>query len=125
MLKASNIEFEEDKEPSLLSSERCPRCKELNDRNRELCFKCGLPLSEKMRKEEEAAENKAKEEAEAKLVEKLRVELLSGMFGIDNMIKMQKKLIDIHVAKNMTDTPEYETLIAQYEIIREINEKKE
>lgn len=124
MLKASNIEVEEDKEPSLLSSERCPRCKELNDRNREFCFKCGLPLSEKMRKEEEAAEKKAKEEAEAQLFEKVRVEVLNSIYGgIDNNMRLQKKLMERLVANNMKDTPEYETIADQYEINRKIKEE--
>jgi integrase/recombinase XerD len=70
MLKVNNIEVgEEDKEPSLLATERCPRCKEINDKNRELCFKCGLPLSEKARREELEDEKKAKEEEQQAIIE--------------------------------------------------------
>lgn len=93
MLKAAGIEVEEDQEPSLLSSERCPRCKELNDKNRELCFKCGLPLSEKMRKEVEEAERKQKEEDNAELIKRAKSEFLTELMkDLDNPKESFKKM---------------------------------
>jgi integrase/recombinase XerD len=79
MLKANGIEVEEDQEPSLLATERCPRCRELNDKNRELCFKCGLPLSEKARIEELEAEKKAEAERMKKLKSEIQDDLFKGM----------------------------------------------
>lgn len=78
MLKAAGIEVEgEDQEPSLLATERCPRCKEINDKNRELCFKCGLPLSEKSRRDELEIERKAKEAHDKELIEKAKKEAIT------------------------------------------------
>jgi integrase/recombinase XerD len=72
MLKANGIEIDEDdKEPSLLSTERCPRCKEINGKNREICFKCGLPLSEKARKEAELSELHKDQRIADNVIEKL------------------------------------------------------
>jgi integrase/recombinase XerD len=91
MLKASGIEIsEEDKQPSLFSSERCPRCKELNDKTREICFKCGLPLSEKTRKEEEEAKKKAEDERLAKIKGELKEEL--SVVSISNYRELQKQM---------------------------------
>ena len=59
MLAANGIvKDEEDKPLSLLATERCQRCKELNDKNREVCYKCGLPLSEGARLQAEEEERK-------------------------------------------------------------------
>lgn len=76
MLEASGIEVdEEEQEPSLLSTDRCPRCGELNNIDRDLCHKCGLPLSEKKRLEIEDAERKAKEAERAEMMSQLRAEM--------------------------------------------------
>jgi integrase/recombinase XerD len=61
MLKANNIEVEDDdgkKEVSLLATERCPRCKEINGKNRDYCSRCGLALSEEERKREQEEQDR-------------------------------------------------------------------
>ena len=59
MLAANGIVRDEaDTAPSLLATERCARCGEINGKNRELCFKCGLPLSEGARLSAEEEERK-------------------------------------------------------------------
>jgi integrase/recombinase XerD len=72
MFKAAGIEVEEDQEPSLLATERCANCKELNDKSKELCWKCGVPLSETVKQKQE-------EKHDAELIERVKKEILEAL----------------------------------------------
>jgi integrase/recombinase XerD len=69
MFKAAGIVVDEEQEPSLLSAERCPRCKALNAKINDCCDTCGLPLSEKARMEEAEAEREAQAEHDNELIQ--------------------------------------------------------
>jgi len=45
ILKMNGIQIEE-KEEQALKTSKCPRCKEIQDKKAQFCYKCGLPLSE-------------------------------------------------------------------------------
>jgi integrase/recombinase XerD len=92
MLSANGItKDEEDTEPSLLATERCPRCKELNDKSRDLCFKCGLPLSEKARKEAELSELHTEQRITDNVIEQLKKQ---GIIGNVEQKKDDRPYID-------------------------------
>jgi hypothetical protein len=89
----------------LLSSERCPNCKELNDKTRETCYKCGFRLSEKKRLEDAERERKAKaqeretlkaemmDEIKAEMMDELKQELLEAL-AKNELKKKQDDLTD-------------------------------
>lgn len=137
MFKANNLEIEEDNEPSLLSNERCPRCREINDRNRDTCFKCGLPLCEKVRLEELENERKAEEEKIQALKSELMKEILEALATnetkkiefsrepltedqIDTLNKPENQILDISIPSGLHDLeispdeiPEEESVIVE------------
>lgn len=45
ILKMNGIEVQETVSDSALKTIKCPRCREIQDKKAQFCFKCGLPLT--------------------------------------------------------------------------------